>query len=264
MANDNEFQLSQSAEEAQKALNDILNADWIAKKTLIGGDTVIIPEQYVNTGWSNLQVDINVGIKYDVYISDTVYVCEAYNYNGIIVLGNYTIANSNAVVPHNNEPFYISWGGSATYGGFGRDTTLPSFVKVKVTDHAETVYNKMPAEYLPKDILVEEVLAQTTAAVKKYVDDALKDVKSAKIGYISLLADAWVGEGNLYSQIVTVDDVTENSQVDLTPDVEQLAVFYEKDLTFVTENDGGVVTVYAIGQKPQNDYTIQVTITEVA
>ena len=41
------------------------------------------------------------------------------------------------------------------------------------------------------------------------------------------------------------------------------AVFYEKDITFVTENDGGVVTVYAIGQKPQNDYTIQVTITEV-
>ena len=52
--------------------------------------------------------------------------------------------------------------------------------------------------------------------------------------------------------------------MDLTPDVEQLAVFYEKDLCFVTENEGGVVTVYAIGQKPANDYTIQVTITEVA
>jgi hypothetical protein len=51
--------------------------------------------------------------------------------------------------------------------------------------------------------------------------------------------------------------------VDLTPDVQQLAVFYDKDLTFVTENEGGVVTVYAIGQKPTSDYTIQVTITEV-
>ena len=39
--------------------------------------------------------------------------------------------------------------------------------------------------------------------------------------------------------------------------------FYEKDITFVTENEGGVVTVYVIGQKPTNDYTIQVTITEV-
>ena len=64
--------------------------------------------------------------------------------------------------------------------------------------------------------------------------------------------------------MVEVDGATANSQVDLTPSVEQLAIFYEKDLTFVTENDGGVVTVYAIGQKPANDYTIQVTVTEVA
>ena len=60
-----------------------------------------------------------------------------------------------------------------------------------------------------------------------------------------------------------IEGVTENSQVDLTPDVQQLAIFYNKDLTFVTENEEGVVTVYAIGQKPTNDYTIQVTITEV-
>lgn len=113
-------------------------------------------------------------------------------------------------------------------------------------------------------ITIEEALVQTAAAIRVYVDNKLKDTKNAKIGYVSLLANAWSGEGNLYSQIVTMDGVTENSQVDLTPDVEQLAVFYEKDLTFVTENDGGVVTVYAIGQKPLNDYTIQVTITEVS
>lgn len=87
---------------------------------------------------------------------------------------------------------------------------------------------------------------------------------AAKIGDVTLLADAWVGTDSLYSQVVSIDGVTANSQVDLTPSVEQLAIFYEKDLTFVTENENGVVTVYAIGQKPQNDYTIQVTITEVA
>jgi hypothetical protein len=86
---------------------------------------------------------------------------------------------------------------------------------------------------------------------------------AARIGEVVLAASAWVGSGNLYSQVVSVAGVTENSQVDLTPSVEQLAVFYEKDLTFVTENEGGVVTVYVIGQKPQNNYTIQVTITEV-
>ena len=85
-----------------------------------------------------------------------------------------------------------------------------------------------------------------------------------KIGSATLLASAWVRRNeNLYSQVVTIEGTTENSQVDLTPSVEQLMVFYEKDLTFVTENEDGVITIFAIGQKPMNDYTIQVTITEV-
>jgi hypothetical protein len=85
----------------------------------------------------------------------------------------------------------------------------------------------------------------------------------ARIAYVDLLAANWVGDKNPYSQIVKIDGVTENSQVDLTPSIEQLVIFYEKDLGFVTENEDGVVTVYAIGQKPENDYTMQVTITEV-
>mgnify|MGYP003290228117 CR=1 FL=1 len=86
---------------------------------------------------------------------------------------------------------------------------------------------------------------------------------TARIAYVNILANKWTGTKSPYSQVVTVEGVTANSQVDLTPSVEQLVIFYEKDLTFVTENDGGVVTVYAIGQKPANDYTIQATVTEV-
>ena len=108
--------------------------------------------------------------------------------------------------------------------------------------------------YTEKDrqLLIDDILS------------ALKDsVSSARIGVVELPASSWVGSNNLYSQVVSIDGVTENSQVDLTPNVEQLAIFHGKDLTFVTENEDGVVTVYAIGQKPTNDYTIQVTITEV-
>lgn len=86
---------------------------------------------------------------------------------------------------------------------------------------------------------------------------------SAKIAYVDLPAANWVGDVSPYSQVVEIDGVTENTQVDLTPSIEQLIIFYDKDLGFVTENDDGVVTVYAIGQKPANDYTIQVTMTEV-
>lgn len=117
----------------------------------------------------------------------------------------------------------------------------------------------------------EEWLASLKAVLteedkRAIIDGILADiggVAKARIGYVTLMASAWTGADNLWSQVVSVDGATENSQVDLTPDVEQLAVFYEKDITFVTENDNGVVTVYAIGQKPSNDYTIQVTITEV-
>lgn len=101
-----------------------------------------------------------------------------------------------------------------------------------------------------------------------HIETGIADLESrvsqvAVIGEVTLLASNWTSNGNLHSQVVTVSGVTANSQVDLTPSVEQLVVFYEKNLTFVTENENGVVTVYAIGQKPTNDYTIQVTITEV-
>ena len=80
---------------------------------------------------------------------------------------------------------------------------------------------------------------------------------------VNLYAEKWEGDKNLYRQVVYVPTVTTKTQVDLTPSAEQLVIFREKDLALVTENDDGVVTVYAIGQKPTNDYTIQATLTEV-
>lgn len=84
-----------------------------------------------------------------------------------------------------------------------------------------------------------------------------------KIGEITISTDDWIAEDNFYYQVVDVEGVTNKSQVDLTPDIQQLLIFYEKDLTFVTKNYVSEVTVFAIGQKPLNDYTIQVTLTEV-
>ena len=116
----------------------------------------------------------------------------------------------------------------------------------------------VPTDGTIKGKVQTDISAVIDALVKKVIAQA------NKITTVTLYADKWVGDNNQYSQVVAIDGVTANSQVDLTPSVEQLSIFYEKDLTFVTENVGGVVTVYVIGQKPQNDYTIQVTITEVA
>ena len=54
------------------------------------------------------------------------------------------------------------------------------------------------------------------------------------------------------------------SKIDLQPSPEQLAIFYTKDVSFTVVNEDGVVIVYAIGMRPEQDYTIQCTITEVA
>lgn len=99
---------------------------------------------------------------------------------------------------------------------------------------------------------------------KTYIGRLITGISSpGRVVNVSLPASKWAGSGNLYSQVVSIDGITENSQVNLTPSVEQLAIFYEKDVTFITENDGGVVTVYVIGQKPTNDYTIKASIVEV-
>ena len=83
---------------------------------------------------------------------------------------------------------------------------------------------------------------------------------------VTLRADAWEqADDNRYYQTVTVTNanITPNSKVDLQPSSEQLSIFHEKDLAFVTENEDGVVSVFCVGQVPTNDYTIQATVTEV-
>lgn len=87
---------------------------------------------------------------------------------------------------------------------------------------------------------------------------------SIRIADVTLLASAWEGSDRLWHQVVTIDGTTEYSQVDLTPSAEQLTIFHEKDIAFTTENEDGIVTVFAIGDKPSNDYVIQATITEVS
>lgn len=84
---------------------------------------------------------------------------------------------------------------------------------------------------------------------------------------VTLYADKWEqATDKRYFQMVTVNNatITPNSKVDLQPSAEQLTIFHEKDLAFVTENENGVVSVYCVGQVPKNDYTIQATVMEVA
>lgn len=88
-------------------------------------------------------------------------------------------------------------------------------------------------------------------------------VEPKLITTISLSASSWTGTTSPYSQVVSVSGVTANSQVDFQPTAVQLATLQDLGISLMTENDGGIVTVYALNNKPTSDYTIQATITEV-
>jgi hypothetical protein len=88
-------------------------------------------------------------------------------------------------------------------------------------------------------------------------------IATARLSSVTLESAKWTGTDNLHSQVVNIENITEFSKVDLLPSVEQLAIFESKNVTFVTENEDGVVTVFAIGDKPTQNYTMQVSITEV-
>lgn len=90
-------------------------------------------------------------------------------------------------------------------------------------------------------------------------------VGATRIVEITLLATAWVVDEALrtYTQVVSVPGVTPHSKIDLQPSAEQLVDFHERDVNFTVENNDGIITVYAVGDKPQTEYTIQATITEV-
>lgn len=80
---------------------------------------------------------------------------------------------------------------------------------------------------------------------------------------ITLLAANWVAVDNMYAQVVEIAGVTANSRVDMYPSAALLTELQDAEIALTAENDGGVVTVYAMGGKPSIDMEIQVSLTEV-
>lgn len=144
------------------------------------------------------------------------------------------------------------------YGAGGKLICSPDFTLIVDANTVDD--DELVAASQSEVTALTELVTECTVLREMLVEATAKPV----ISEVTLLADSWVGDESPYSQVVALEGVTEYSQVDLTPSIEQLAIFHDKDLAFVTENDGGVVTVYALGDKPANDYTIQVTITEVS
>lgn len=126
-----------------------------------------------------------------------------------------------------------------------------------------TPYDRIMSAIGDLNQLNTEAKDSLVAAINEAAQSGGDKRSAVRLTKVTLLASGWVGEASPWSQVVTIDGTTPYSLVDLQPSVEQLTIFHEKDLAFVTENEDGVLTVYAVGDKPQNDYTIQATVTEV-
>lgn len=90
-----------------------------------------------------------------------------------------------------------------------------------------------------------------------------KQITASKTSTISLPTSGWTKATNIYSQVVTVPGATVNSKVDIYPTPEQLVDLQISGISLVAVNEDGVVTVYALNNKPTSDYDMQVTLTEV-
>lgn len=80
---------------------------------------------------------------------------------------------------------------------------------------------------------------------------------------VTLKAASWLGDTSPYSQVVAIDGVTSRTKVDLQPTMDQVNTLYSQSVGFFTVNEAGVVRVQAVGNKPTEDFTIQITLTEV-
>lgn len=81
---------------------------------------------------------------------------------------------------------------------------------------------------------------------------------------ISLPAASWMGAESPYTQTVTISGITVNSKVDIQMDATALGVLIDSGTSAIwIENNNGTLTAKALGEKPNANLSVQVTITEV-
>ena len=86
---------------------------------------------------------------------------------------------------------------------------------------------------------------------------------SGKITQVLLMAANWKNGESPFFQTVEVAGVSESSLINIQATGEQVAKLSSDGIALQLENDAGIVTAWAIGSKPAEDLTLQITLTEV-
>lgn len=94
---------------------------------------------------------------------------------------------------------------------------------------------------------------------------ALGGGSSSKLNTIMAPVDKWKGAESPYSQVVDLENISVNTVVFIQLSVDQIEQLRSenKDIALTVENQGGIATLYAVGNKPSVDLEIQATLVEV-
>lgn len=193
-------------------------------------------DAYFNDFSTSLEVEllqaIVPGVEYVVTFDGTEYRRTAFVDGFRVVIGNAAfIAGEDT-----GEPFAID-----THGGTYADICV---------DHDNMSVHT---------ISIVAIKANVHKIDMKYIPNCLIPKKT----YVELVENEWIDDGSLLCQVVEIGAVTANSKIDLQPTAYQVLDMQNNDIAFMLENDGGVVTAYCLGGKPNKSYTMQVLITEV-
>lgn len=154
---------------------------------------------------------------------------------------------------------YVLKGTFKTYEGASGSISFSNSMMTNISNSSSQTALQI---FYPSTNYVRHMVITDDSFTQKYVYfDQLQPKPKKK--EITLLASGWTGSGSIFSQTVSVSGVTENSMVDLQPSPEQLQALLTAEISLVSANESGTVTVFAVGAAPTSDYTMQVIVTEV-
>ena len=126
-----------------------------------------------------------------------------------------------------------------------------SLHKLKIGDGMHT-YAEL-AYLMAGDEIVSQVLAEAKPRIITVTLDVDKWVKVTSETDSSL---------EYYEQVITLENITSQSRLDLQPDLEMIAQFQKLGIVFVTKNINRIISVRSLGNKPTETYEMQATIVE--
>ena len=79
---------------------------------------------------------------------------------------------------------------------------------------------------------------------------------------VTLSAGGWSGSSSPYSQHIAIAGVDGNCKIELLPNKEVVMQLFSAGVALGAENNNGTIVVYALGNRPSTDITMQVAISK--